>query len=173
MDNASGKAVFGVLLASFAGVVLFIVNILIIELLRHGFNNSEPGLILIWPAFNVVGVVVSAVKLKGYYSKQPPDWTGRWQLSMLDMIAVTFVFAGIMAFFKFNMRPDEFFPPGAVLSLSLGAVYLFSLLLVTRIGNLDTVGRWMWALALVFIEVILTGIQLLVQGFVLMWLFPD
>src|SRR5437762_2686398 len=96
--------------------------------------------------------------LKRLYAECPPNWTGRWQVRLSDMLSIAFFFGLMMAAFR-AVDPSKFIYTIPIVSL-LGFGYVASLLCVSRMdGELRGFSKW-----IVTVAVLVTAIFALVWG---------
>jgi hypothetical protein len=124
----------------------------------------------LWFCANVYVVMYAILSLWRLYTLQP-TWTGKWQLTLGDMISVVF-FAGIsMSFFRALGR-DVFIPVGIVISIFTTVGYLVSLLFTSRIGDFAGVAKWISAVYFLFATVLIVPFGIFLQ-LILIWLIAS
>src|SRR5438445_735848 len=134
------KSIWWLLLASFGGVALVSLGVLIATI-SSGFSDGPAGFCCV-TVFEVPMAILAWVMLRRCYREQPVPWTGCWQLSLSDLLSVAFFFAFLLTV-SHEIVPDEYLRVGLYISIVLGLGYFVSLLVVARAGYSESASeRW-------------------------------
>lgn len=87
----------------------------------------------IWPICTSAAALIATLLLKKYYREEPETFAGLWQLSIVDLFAISFFAAVLMAGWR-AAWPLAFVPAGIAVTLSLAAAFAFCLLFAARKG---------------------------------------
>jgi hypothetical protein len=98
------------------------------------------GLYSLWFIANVAVAWRAVLKLRRLYALEPA-WTGKWQLTLSDLISVAF-FAGFSMTLCRALAPNDFAPVGLTVAFCATAGYLVSLLFQSRMDLFSGFEKW-------------------------------
>ena len=170
MGIENRKLLWWFVFASCAGSVFVFTGIVV--------ANSKQGQFSIETQIGLFGLCAEGIfaalalwRLKRCYVQEPLNWTGRWQLSLGDLLCVTFFFASIMGICR-EIEPRQFLNKGLPISMALGIGFTIALLTVARMGRwTSSVQRWCNAFGYLFGAILFfaltTAAQFVTLGFLL------
>ncbi|HLX65256.1 MAG TPA: hypothetical protein VKX17_28565 [Planctomycetota bacterium] len=175
MPPSTRKLNWWLLLVSSA-VVCAVMGYCFVWNLLFGYNHGEGYLFALWFALDALLVTLSLFKLRRCYREEPSGWTGRWQLSLIDLLSIVILTGLSMALFKAamlsnaqdNLERDHFLYEGVPISFGIGVAWTAALLFAARTGSKGTLDKWFEALGWLGATVIFGGLGFFVQLFVLM-----
>ena len=99
----------------------------------------------VWPILAVTGSLLASYRLVRLYRQEPRVFSGRWQLTISDLMLASFV-AGLLFTVWSAWSPRTFLLRGVIVCLLLSLIYLGGLLLAARTGYTRFPWRHLFAL---------------------------
>jgi len=100
------------------------------------WGPPPPGAWYLWPAITTPLAFISARRLRQHYREEAAAAPGRWQLSLSDLLVVSFFIGLLFAAFQ-AFWPARFVRSGVPASLLTGVAVIFGILVARRRGITD------------------------------------
>ncbi len=125
--------------------LLHCVQVLVTPNLRSDLvkvENWGSDLIVLGP--NILVAACAIWRLRALYEEFPAGWTGRWQISLGDCVAIA-IFVGISMLVWRTVHAETFPNPAALFIVNLSFLFTAALVFAHRIGAPQVVWRWLGA----------------------------
>ncbi len=104
------------------------------------YNSTDAKWFCGWFCVNFIISTFGILKLRRCYREFPAQWSGAWQLTLSDLLAIVFFCGAVMAICR-SINSASFASFGAYVSLGAGFSFAIAMLFAARIGFSSTLER--------------------------------
>jgi hypothetical protein len=105
----------------------------------------DVGIYYLWPAIGTILSLVSFIRLRSYYRKEPPPPPGAFRLQLTDLIALSISFAVLMSILKALLDEYKFSNMGPLLAFGVVSLWTGGMLAASLRALFSGLSRYAYA----------------------------